>query len=102
MGNKISNAASTVYHDVSNEVDTVTKAIGKVPDHIENVVDNVIQTGGSVVKTGINEVSGIVHSAENIVTIPLILIAGGIAFMLFKSNSSTLESIGVQAVKRIP
>ena len=101
VGSEIKNGASSAYHEVGNTVDSIGHAIGTVAQHGENIVDNVIQAGGNIVTHTEDSVTGVIKGAEWTIMLPLAALGIGLAIMLGRSNSSTLENVGTAAIGRI-
>lgn len=100
-GNKISNFGSHVFDEVKNGADTLAHGIETVAEHGEGIVKDVLATGQNIVTHTEDSVTGIAKGAELTIAIPLALLGLGLAIMLGRSNSSTIETVGGAAISKI-
>lgn len=104
MGNTVKgveHAASNVFHGVENTVDSVAKAIGSLPSTAEHIITHTEDSVTKIVTNGENQIGSTVKGAEMTLLLPLAAIGIGLAIMMGRSNSSTIENLGSQAINRI-
>lgn len=101
VGNKLEGAASKVFHGIGNTVDSVEKAIGSLPSTAEHIVTHTEDTVEKIVSGTESKVESVVKTGEYSLMLPLAALGIGLAIMLGRSNSSTLENVGVSAVNRL-
>jgi hypothetical protein len=104
IGHTIGNTISGGYHSVKNVASgiekTITTQINNVHDNINHIVDKVTDLGGKVVQTGGSLVQNAENKLSSTFTMPLILIAGGLAAFLVL-NRQGITDVAQTAVQKI-
>lgn len=101
VGNKLESAASSVYHGISNDVDSVGKFIGSLPSTASHIIDKTEDSVVHIVDKTEDNVTGIVKTGEYSIMLPLAALGIGLAIMLGRSNSNTVQSLGSAAINKI-
>ena len=99
--NKIESLGSHAFSEVSNGVDSVGHAIGSVVGDAKDVVTNVAQGVKDVVEHTEDTVGSVIKTGEYGIILPLAAIGIGLAVMMMRSNSGTIESLGSAAIQKI-
>lgn len=95
-GHFIGNVAHEGYTDFNNMAKGAEGVVKDVANKGFSTVDNAVNGVVNLGKNAEDKVSGIVTGAESVIAIPLILIAGGLAFFLLSSNGGKAIDIGGQ------
>ena len=94
VGHKISGISSNITHTASNVVQTVysdskaglNKLLGVITSGQQKVSDfanNIVSTGGNIITHTEDKIGGII-------SLPLLLIAGGVAFMISQTSGNKI------------
>lgn len=76
--------------------------LSSIGNKLEKFGSEVIHGGESAVKYGVNTAKGFESGITSTIEIPLILIAGGIAFFLFNSKATVNSSDLATIASRVP
>jgi phage-related protein len=79
-----------LYNSLDTKVNTVIKAVSKVPNVVDDLGSKVISGTKNIANNVINKGSSIVETGELTLIIPLALIGVGLLFFLKNQNSSSL------------
>lgn len=106
IGNGLKDAANFIgskvdegFNDIKNIATSSEGEIKNVADQGFGLANHLVSGAEDLGSKTIDGVKGTITGAENILTIPLILIAGGLAFFLLSPNAGKAIEVGGQALK---
>jgi hypothetical protein len=104
--NKVGNFFGGILHqgftDFNNLSNTAAQTIQNVANRGFTTVDNTVKGAVDLGKNTEKTIGGAVSGFENILSIPLILIAGGLAFFLLSPNAGKAIDVGGEiAMKKL-
>lgn len=87
------------FNNIASNAEGVTKDIANKGF---STIDSTIHGAVNLAQNAENKVSGLVSGAEDILSLPLILLAGGVAYFLISKNGETALNIaGNVAMKKL-
>lgn len=94
IGNFVGDGIKEGFDDVKNVAQSGMGEIKDIGDNSFGLANHLVSGAEGLAGKGIDGVKGIVGGAENMLSIPLILIAGGVAFFLLSKNAGTAIEVG--------
>lgn len=102
IGHFVGDVAHAAYTDFNNMAKGAEGTVKDIADKGFTTVDNAVNGVVSLGKNAENKVGGIVTGAESVISLPLLLIAGGLAFFLVSPNAGKAIDVGGQiAMKKL-
>ena len=96
-------AVAQVYGDVKSVITGTAHGIQTVAakggEIIASVVSGAKDLGGKLIDAGRGVINNAVNKTTGVISLPLILIAGGLAFMLMKTNGNQLAQTGATVAR---
>jgi hypothetical protein len=83
-----------VKNDVTGSIKYAVAAVGSAGNRVLNTVDHTVDQAGGVLNNGVNAAKGVATSVTGSLTMPLLLIGGGlaVAFVVTSMHSEGIAS----------